>query len=130
MFARLHQEDQYIETVLIRHETPQGKVRYTVCVSSQVGCSRACSFCATGTMGLQAQLSSGEILEQVWMAQRLVHPEPLRNVVFMGMVCLVHDCVPNAVIYHRAPFLTKDRLINDRENPWTTMTRYMKLAVA
>lgn len=40
----------------------------TVCVSSQVGCSRDCTFCATGTMGLLQQLSAAEILEQLWHA--------------------------------------------------------------
>ena len=60
-----------VETVLILHEhRSSGRRRCTVCVSSQVGCARACSFCATGTMGLRAQLSSGEILEQVWHARR------------------------------------------------------------
>ncbi len=49
---------QLIETVLIRHERNNGSIRYTVCVSSQVGCAKKCSFCATGTMGLQAQLVS------------------------------------------------------------------------
>jgi len=60
-----------VETVLIRHErrdAVEETVRYTVCVSSQVGCAKACSFCATGTMGLLAHLSSAEILEQVWLA--------------------------------------------------------------
>jgi 23S rRNA (adenine2503-C2)-methyltransferase len=90
-----------IETVLIRHDRNE-ETRYTVCVSSQVGCTKACSFCATGTMGLQAQLSSAEILEQVWIARNLVRDiddttdtnkvnskqqtnNKLRNVVFMGM---------------------------------------------
>jgi len=54
--------------VLIRHTRTDGFVRYTVCVSSQVGCAKKCSFCATGTMGLTAQLTSGEILEQVYLA--------------------------------------------------------------
>lgn len=49
------------------------KTRYTVCVSSQVGCARACSFCATGTMGLHAQLTSADILEQVFVAQQVIH---------------------------------------------------------
>jgi 23S rRNA (adenine2503-C2)-methyltransferase len=72
-----------IETVIIRHETTRG-VRYTVCVSSQVGCARACTFCATGTMNLQAQLPSAAILEQVWLASSTLD-HPVRNVVFMGM---------------------------------------------
>jgi adenine C2-methylase RlmN of 23S rRNA A2503 and tRNA A37 len=68
-----------VETVLIRHEStqhltqqlqknvdqpaskrqrPRPTARYTVCVSSQVGCARGCTFCATGTMGLRRNLSS------------------------------------------------------------------------
>ena len=72
-----------IETVIIRHETTRG-VRYTVCVSSQVGCARACSFCATGTMGLLENLPSALILEQVFLAASTLAPNPVRNVVFMG----------------------------------------------
>ena len=56
--------------------------RATLCVSSQVGCSMGCTFCATGTMGLVANLSSGEILEQLMHANKI---EKIRNVVFMGM---------------------------------------------
>jgi len=80
-----------VETVIIRHDhLSSGRSRYTVCVSSQVGCAKACRFCATGTMGLHAQLSSAEILEQVWLAQRVLqqtgeYADNLRNVVFMGM---------------------------------------------
>ena len=76
-----------VETVLILHEhRSSGKRRCTVCVSSQVGCARACSFCATGTMGLRANLGAAEVLEQVWHARREA-PEgyDVRNVVFMGM---------------------------------------------
>ncbi|XP_053992052.1 probable dual-specificity RNA methyltransferase RlmN isoform X2 [Hylaeus volcanicus] len=56
--------------------------RSTLCVSSQVGCSMKCAFCATGTLGLLANLTCGEILEQLYIAQKL---EPIKNVVFMGM---------------------------------------------
>ena len=56
--------------------------RATLCVSSQVGCSMGCTFCATGTMGLIGNLSSGEILEQLMHANKI---EKIRNVVFMGM---------------------------------------------
>jgi len=69
--------------------------RYTVCVSSQIGCARACTFCATGTMGLLGNLNSCEILEQVWLAQLYLQQQSttstsgdggeVRNVVFMGM---------------------------------------------
>ena len=79
-----------VETVLILHDhVSSGKQRCTVCVSSQVGCGRGCTFCATGTMGVQAQLSSAEILEQVWHARQALKEAgsavAIRNVVFMGM---------------------------------------------
>mmetsp|Transcript_23489 Transcript_23489/g.75930 ORF Transcript_23489/g.75930 Transcript_23489/m.75930 type:complete len:419 (+) Transcript_23489:85-1341(+) len=78
-----------VETVLIMHEhLSTGRQRCTVCVSSQVGCGRQCSFCATGTMGALAQLSAAEILEQVWHARQSVREDggaEVRNVVFMGM---------------------------------------------
>ncbi|MGH3569475.1 MAG: 23S rRNA (adenine(2503)-C(2))-methyltransferase RlmN [Pseudonocardia sp.] len=65
--------------------------RATVCVSSQAGCGMACPFCATGQGGLQRNLSTGEIVEQVRMAAAaardgaLGRPVRLSNVVFMGM---------------------------------------------
>lgn len=85
-----------VETVLIRHEhRSSGTARHTLCVSSQVGCTRRCTFCATGAMGLRAQLSSAQIVEQAWLARQLIahgaaapggaEEAPLRNVVFMGM---------------------------------------------
>jgi 23S rRNA (adenine2503-C2)-methyltransferase len=69
-----------IETVLMRYAR-----RATVCVSSQAGCAMGCSFCATGQMGFQRHLSSGEIVEQVVVARRAALPRRLSNVVFMGM---------------------------------------------
>jgi len=78
--------------VLIRHtgepEDPERRQadrcgqRDTLCLSSQVGCRLGCTFCATGTMGLQGNLLPGEIQEQ------LIHARNLRqvsNIVFMGM---------------------------------------------
>ncbi|KAJ8611796.1 hypothetical protein CTAYLR_007732 [Chrysophaeum taylorii] len=63
-----------VESVVMRHED-----RTTVCVSSQVGCQMGCTFCATGTMGILADLTACEIVEQVAFAGKV------RNVVFMGM---------------------------------------------
>ncbi len=63
-------------------EDCSGKSRATVCVSCEVGCQMGCTFCATGTMGLIAELTSGEILEQLVHARAV---KPVRNVVFMGM---------------------------------------------
>ena len=65
--------------------------RATLCVSSQAGCGMACPFCATGQGGLQRNLSTAEIVEQVRPAAAaardgaLGEPARLSNVVFMGM---------------------------------------------
>ncbi len=56
--------------------------RATLCVSSQVGCKMGCLFCMTGKQGFQAQLSAGEILNQI---TSLPERENLTNIVFMGM---------------------------------------------
>jgi len=70
------------ESVLMRHDN-----RNTVCVSSQVGCPMACSFCATGKMGFNRNLTTAEIIEQVVLFGRALKRENQRvdNVVFMGM---------------------------------------------
>ena len=60
----------------------------SLCISSQVGCSRGCTFCSTGAMGLLRNLRAEEILSQVWLAQRVIRKAklpPLVNIVFMGM---------------------------------------------
>jgi 23S rRNA (adenine2503-C2)-methyltransferase len=65
--------------------------RVTVCVSSQAGCAMGCTFCATGQMGLQNNLTAGEIAAQAAWARREAARQPpstpqrLTNVVFMGM---------------------------------------------
>ena len=74
-----------IETVFIP-ETQRG----TLCVSSQVGCALECSFCATGRQGFNRNLSTAEIVGQLWWANRALgrrRPEdrPVTNVVMMGM---------------------------------------------
>lgn len=78
-----------IEAVLMRHEGG----RNTVCVSSQVGCAMACTFCATGTMGLTRNLTPDEIAEQVVHFARWLKPQQQRvtNVVFMGMGEPMHN---------------------------------------
>lgn len=58
--------------------------KYIVCVSSQVGCALACSFCATGALGFKRNLSAAEIVGQV-LAVRAEADRPVRGVVFMGM---------------------------------------------
>ncbi|MEO5834544.1 MAG: 23S rRNA (adenine(2503)-C(2))-methyltransferase RlmN [Nakamurella sp.] len=75
-----------IESVLMRY--PE---RVTLCVSSQAGCGMACPFCATGQGGLDRNLSTAEIVEQVRLAARATRdgvfgePGRLSNIVFMGM---------------------------------------------
>ncbi len=56
----------------------------SLCVSSQVGCKRGCSFCETAQLGLLRNLSAEEIVMQIMVA-RFVLREPIRNLVFMGM---------------------------------------------
>lgn len=82
---------QKIETVLIPFN---GK--YTICISSQVGCAMKCSFCYTGTQGLKRNLSTDEIVGQFLMAQRWLtanRPEDDRilNIVFMGQGEPLHN---------------------------------------
>jgi len=60
--------------------------RSTLCVSTQVGCSLRCSFCATGALGLTRNLTTAEIVDQVCrMREALPEGGALSNVVFMGM---------------------------------------------
>jgi 23S rRNA (adenine2503-C2)-methyltransferase len=74
------EDSNYIEMVLI----PAGE-KLTLCISSQVGCLRNCSFCATAKIGLIRNLSAGEINSQVYLAQQLATPQKITNFVFMGM---------------------------------------------
>lgn len=89
---RLH-DGQLIETVLMRYDR-----RRTVCISSQAGCAMGCTFCATAQMGLQRNLTAGEIVAQVLYFERWLRQGPqdqggdgaapaagLSNVVVMGM---------------------------------------------
>jgi 23S rRNA (adenine2503-C2)-methyltransferase len=71
----------YIESVLI----PE-RGHYTLCISSQAGCSMGCVFCHTGRLGLQRNLTPAEIVDQVIQAKRAMkEPDLLTNIVFMGM---------------------------------------------
>lgn len=70
------------ETVMI----PDGD-RRTACVSSQVGCPVGCKFCASGLNGVKGNLSPGQIVEQIYRLNQLLHPagQRITNIVFMGM---------------------------------------------
>lgn len=75
-------DGEIIESVLI-----PGNQKFTVCVSSQVGCKLGCKFCATGTLGFKRNLTYGEIFNQVTAAKMAAEVQgfPLSNIVFMGM---------------------------------------------
>lgn len=75
------QDGSHVECVLMREAE-----RRTVCISTQVGCGMGCVFCASGLLGLERNLSSGEILEQVIRLDRLLDAdERITNVVVMGV---------------------------------------------
>ena len=79
---RLH-DNHLIEGVLIPADD-----RMTACVSSQVGCSLTCKFCATGYMSRKRNLDPAEIYDQVLIIKQLAeehYKTPLTNIVFMGM---------------------------------------------
>ncbi len=81
---RLH-DGHLIESVLI--PVPSDN-RYTVCVSSQVGCSLTCTFCATGRMKRVRNLDAAEIYDQVFLVNQQAletYNHPLTNIVYMGM---------------------------------------------
>ncbi len=59
--------------------------RFTVCVSSQVGCALACAFCATGRLGLERNLAAWEIVEQVRIVRARLPHGRIHGVVFQGM---------------------------------------------
>ncbi|MBI4357195.1 MAG: 23S rRNA (adenine(2503)-C(2))-methyltransferase RlmN [Gammaproteobacteria bacterium] len=72
-----------IETVFIPEEG-----RGTLCISSQVGCTLNCTFCRTGKEGFNRNLSTAEIIGQVWQAKQILKKtshEKITNIVFMGM---------------------------------------------
>lgn len=76
-------DEHFIEGVLIPTEN-----RMTACVSSQVGCSLTCSFCATGYMDRKRNLDASEIYDQVVLIRQQAEEHyntPLTNIVYMGM---------------------------------------------
>ncbi len=86
-------DGRFIESVYMPSED-----RKTLCVSTQVGCAMACTFCMTGTLGLKRNLTPGEIVAQVHAVNREVRKlenletyRPLSNLVFMGMGEPLHN---------------------------------------
>ncbi len=75
-----YSDNQKTECVIM----PENK-KNTLCLSSQIGCSRGCLICATGRMGLVRQLLAHEIVSQLILAQQQISPANITNLVFMGM---------------------------------------------
>ncbi len=74
-------DGRQVECVLMRETS-----RWTVCISTQVGCAMGCVFCASGLLGLDRNLSSTEILEQILrLTRQLDSGERLTNIVVMGI---------------------------------------------
>ena len=73
-------DGEQVEVVILRDGS-----RTTACVSTQVGCRYACTFCATGQMGFSRNLTASEIVEEIIAVRRHLDPGRLDNVVFMGM---------------------------------------------
>ena len=91
-------DGETVESTLMAYSAGKGRSRYTVCVSTQVGCPIGCPFCATGQQGFVRNLSRGEIVDQVLYFGRYLRDQGnggrddstppaghITNVVFMGM---------------------------------------------
>lgn len=73
-------DESYIESVII----PEKNGKFTLCLSTQVGCKLDCAFCATGKLPFTRNLQSGEIIAQYMAAQKLTN-DMISNIVYMGM---------------------------------------------
>ena len=72
------------ESVILPIPGSTGRIRHTLCLSSQIGCAMGCVFCETAQMGLMKNLTPAQIVGQ-WFAARHVIGSPIDNIVFMGM---------------------------------------------
>lgn len=84
-------DGQKVETVLIPFNN-----KYTICLSSQVGCAMKCSFCHTGIQGLQRHLKTEEIMgqflmSQKWLTENRPEDDKILNIVFMGQGEPLHN---------------------------------------
>ncbi len=85
------QDEQTVEAVIIPTEK-----RVTICVSSQVGCALACTFCHTGTMGLKRHLEPEEVVGQLmattyWLREQGESKTKITNIVYMGQGEPLHN---------------------------------------
>ncbi len=105
-------DGEFIEGVLIPTDS-----RITACISSQVGCSLSCAFCATGLLKRKRNLFSYEIYDQVFLLNRLsreVYGKPLSNIVYMGM---------GEPLLNYGQVLRSSRMINSKEGMGMSPTR-------
>jgi 23S rRNA (adenine2503-C2)-methyltransferase len=83
-FIQRHHDGLETESVILPIASSTGRLRNTLCVSSQVGCAMGCTFCETAQMGLMKNLTAAQIVGQ-WFAARFLLDTPIHNIVFMGM---------------------------------------------
>lgn len=83
-FLLQHADGRETESVIMPIEGRSGRIRNTLCVSSQVGCAMGCTFCQTATLGRIRHLSAAEIVAQ-WHRATHDFDTPISNIVFMGM---------------------------------------------
>lgn len=90
-FLFMLKDGHKVETVLIPFNN-----KYSICLSSQVGCAMNCSFCFTGEQGLKRSLATSEIVGQFiqawrWLAENRIGEERILNIVFMGQGEPLHN---------------------------------------
>lgn len=90
-FLMKMEDDLSVETVLIPFQN-----KYTICLSTQVGCAMNCSFCFTGTQGLKRHLKTEEIIGQFlladsWLKKNRPMDQQLKNIVYMGQGEPLHN---------------------------------------
>ncbi|HCA39895.1 MAG TPA: 23S rRNA (adenine(2503)-C2)-methyltransferase [Phycisphaerales bacterium] len=83
-FLLRHADGCETESVIMPIEGRSGRVRQTLCLSSQIGCAMGCTFCQTANMGRVRNLTTAEIVAQWHHAEHDLHAE-ITNIVFMGM---------------------------------------------
>lgn len=112
-------DKETVEIVIMRYpEKKISKIRNTLCISSQIGCKVDCPFCATGQSGFKRNLTTTEILEQLFLANNYLknivnNSEKINNIVFMGMgePFLNWEAVKNAAIIMNKRFKIGERRI-------------------
>jgi len=83
-FTQTQDDGLESESVILPIAGSTGRIRHTLCLSSQIGCAMGCVFCETAQMGLMKNLTPAQIVGQ-WFAARHLVGSPIDNIVFMGM---------------------------------------------